>query len=177
MNLLGTAQLVLCQRLVKLAVTSRRIVEIRDGLMQLFRRESGHHLLKAAECLGALIKVRGRIRPLETNAVFNMVIHPPAVARLVLEPVLPVHSRNQTQGLHRMNHPLSRIPGHIADVFHQGRDIGEYVPVYFLQLIHIAPVRDNAVRLVDMSEAIALTGYRFAFHTKCVYSLFHVPSS
>ena len=174
---LGTAQLVLFQRLVELAVADRGIVEIGNGLMELLRRETGHHLLEAAKGLGALIKIRGGSGPLEADAVFNVVVHPPAVAVLILKPVLPVHGGDQAQRLHGMAHPLGRIPGHVPNVLHQIRYVGKYMPVDFLQLIHVAPTRDNAIGLVDMSKAVPLTGHRLALHAKCVYCLFHVVSS
>ena len=65
------------QCLQKRAVTVGRIVEIRDGLVQLRRREIRQKLLECAEAHGALIKVLVRLGKLEANRIFHKVIRAP----------------------------------------------------------------------------------------------------
>ena len=176
-NLLGTTQLVSFQSPPELAVAHRGVVEVHDGLMEPLRRETGHHLLEAAEGLGALIKIHSGAGTLEANAVFHMVVHPPAVAILILIPVFSIQGRHKAQGLHGMMHTLGSVTGHSTNVLHQGRNIREHMAVHLLQLIHTAPVGNNAIGLVNVPEAIALTGHRPSVDTKREYSLFHFSSS
>ena len=88
-------------------------VEIRNGLVQLRRREIRQKLLECAEAHGALIKVLVRLGKLEADRIFHKVIHAP-VALLRVQIACAVRRFDQCQD-------AARVVCFCAQEFRDGR--------------------------------------------------------
>ena len=147
------------QCLQKRAVTVRCIVEIRDGLVQLRRREIRQELLEGAEAHGALIKVLVRLGKLEANRIFHKVIRAPiGILRMQIACAVMRFYKRQDAARVVCFCPQELRDG--SDIFHQPRHVAERVAVDFLQDIAPAAFRHGKIGHIDVPTAIRLTGNR-----------------
>ena len=147
------------QCLQKRAVTVRCIVEIRDGLVQLRRREIRQKLLECAEAHGALIKVLVRLGKLEADRIFHKVIHAPiGILRMQIACAVMRFYKRQDAAQVVCFCPQELRDG--SDIFHQPRHVAERVAVDFLQDIAPAAFRHGKIGHIDVPAAIRLTGNR-----------------
>ena len=147
------------QCLQKRAVTVGRIVEIRDGLVQLRRREIRQELLEGAEAHGALIKVLVRLGKLEANRIFHKVIRAPiGILRMQIACAVMRFYKRQDAARVVCFCPQELRDG--SDIFHQPCHVAERVAVDFLQDIAPAAFRHGKIGHIDVPAAIRLTGNR-----------------
>ena len=169
------------QCLQKRAVTVGSIVEIRDGLVQLRRREIRQELLKCAEAHGALIKILVRLGKLEADGALHKVIRAP-IGILRMQIACAVMRFYKRQDAARVVCFCPQELGDGSDIFHQPRHVAERVAVDFLQDIAPTAFRHGKIGHIDVPAAIRLTGNRLcvqpegAQHFKQVFVHFQSSS-
>ena len=134
-------------------------MEIRDGLVQLRRREIRQELLEGAEAHGALIKVLVRLGKLEADGALHKVIHAPiGILRMQIACAVMRFYKRQDAARVVCFCPQELRDG--SDIFHQPRHVAERVAVDFLQDIAPAAFRHGKIGHIDVPAAIRLTGNR-----------------
>ena len=150
---------------MKRAVTVWCVVEIRDGLVELFRREIRQKLLECAEADGALIEIRVAFRLLEADAVLHKAEHAP-VAVVRLQIAFSVLRPDERQDAARVGRLPAQMLRHKLDVLHQAGDVTERMMIDLLQNVAPASGRRHQIGTVDVAAAIRGAGRRLRVQTE-----------
>ena len=150
---------VLFHRLFKRLITFRRIVEIRDCLMQCLCRIIRQLRLESAESQPAGIQRFLILRLIQRDHIINQPVNAKAAALCILKIILSVHSR---QRLHRS--PLgiaallrdlpAQIIRHVNDILHQSFHILEDLGIDLLQNILLPSRSLHGKGMIDVPAAV-----------------------
>ena len=146
-------------------------MKIRDGLVQLFRREVGEQLRKRTETDGGLIEILVRLRLLKADRPVHIIVYAPVfvsipgVGRTVLRP---------DEG-----HDAARIAGlgaqkirYRRNVFRKRLYIAKGVVIDFLQNIPASGVGHNEKCNVHMPAAVVFAGDRRSVQLKDAQNIY-----
>ena len=144
----------------------RGVVEVADGFVKGFRRETAELLLEGAEGDGALIQILGAPGGLKADAPLNEIKYPPITVRAVMIPVLSIQGEHQRQGgIGVFQNPVE-IPGDGCDVLLKTRHIREGPAADPLKNITFPVPCLHQIGFVDMAAAIAAAALYTALREK-----------
>ena len=138
LHLCGTTHAVLSHGALEVSEALRRVVEVRDRLMQGVCRIFSQLMLEIAKCNSALVKILSRLHLLQTDSVLYKFIDTPAATISSLIIGLFLFGRHHMERCTRRVSPalLSLFAQKIcntADVFHQTGRVFECIGIDFLQ--------------------------------------------
>ena len=144
----------------------RGVVEVANGFVEGFRRESAELLLEGAEGNGALVQIPGTLGGLKADAPLDEIKHPPVAVRAVMVPVLSIQGGNQGQSGIGIFQNSVEIPGNGSDVLLEPLHIRECPAADPLENIAFSVPGHHQIGFIDMAAAVTAAALYTALREK-----------